>query len=209
MPFASYTSISDVAHAYQITVRLEDFIVPLERPVSEYLRSELAFAQAYVGFADGSEFAVCENLIYPVLKEVWKSYTDHLILWSHIPLNYDEDLSGTPDYVLCRRSPLGPWVLDNQPCLLVMEAKKDDFARGWGQCLAAMLAAQKRNAWSEQTLFGITTNGHVWEFGKLHAATFTQDLRRFPLHELDELCAAVNYLFEQCRQQVVGLVGST
>ena len=110
--------------------------------------------------------AACEALIYPLLRETWKSYRETLTLWSHQPLSYDEELSGAPDYMLPRRSPLGPLIPD-QPYLLVVEAKKDDFTRGWGQCLAAMLAAQKVNNLKEQTEYGITTNGRVWECGRL------------------------------------------
>src|SRR5207249_6154452 len=135
--------------------------------------------------------AVCENLIYPILREVWKSsYLDDLQIWSHLPLYYDEDLSGTPDYIVARQSPLGHVVME-EPYLLVVEAKKDDFERGWGQCLAALLAAQRINKTPRQTLYGIATNGRSWEFGNLQDQQFTQDLRAYGLADLDQLCAAV------------------
>jgi hypothetical protein len=35
------------------------------------------------GVVNNSEAAICENLIYPVLKEVWKVYRRKFILWSH------------------------------------------------------------------------------------------------------------------------------
>lgn len=202
MPFASYAAIGDVIKAHHVVYREVDFVEPLALTPSESLRTELAFAHAHVSL-DSSEFAVCENLIYPILREVWKYYTDDLALWSHMPVYYNPDLSGTPDYVLARRSPLGKVVFD-KPYLLVVEAKKDDPSRGWGQCLATMLAAQKLNELPEQTLYGITTNGRSWEFGKLQATTFTRDHRLYLLQDLDHLCGAVRYVFEQCRQQLVG-----
>src|SRR2546426_616143 len=82
-------------------------------------------------------------------------------------------------------------------CLPVVEAKKDDFTRGWGQCLAAMLAAQKLNDLPEQTICGITTNGQVWQFGQLHADVFTQDPRSFTLEDVDSLGAALHFVFAQ------------
>jgi hypothetical protein len=202
MPFASYGAVGEVARAYQITLRQDDFVMPVDRSVSEYFRSELAFTQSHVA-VDSSEFAACENLIYPVLKEVWKSFTDDFVLWSHLPLDYDADVCETPDYFLARRSPLGLWVMD-KPYLVVVEAKRDDFTRGWAQCLAALLAAQRLNDLPDQTLYGITTTGQVWQFGKLNAATFTRNSRLFILSDLDELCGAVHYAFEQCRQQLAG-----
>ncbi len=202
MPFASYTSIGDVARTYQITLRQADFVAPFSVSVPEYLRADLAFAQDHVAL-DNSEFAICENFIYPILKDVWKSFADDLVLWSHMPLSYDSDLSGTPDYFVARRSPLGSPVLD-KPYLVVVEAKKDDFARGWAQCLAALLAAQKLNDLPEQTLYGITSTGRVWEFGKLQAATLTRNKHLYALQDLDQVCGAVHYVFDQCRQQIVG-----
>jgi hypothetical protein len=202
MPFASYTSIEDVAQAHQITLRQEDFVVPLQRPVSEVLRGELAFTRAHVAF-DISEAAICESLIVPVLKEVWKDYTDDLMFWSHIRLDYDPDSSETPDYLIARMSPLGRWVVD-KPYLLIVEAEKEDSIRGWGQCLAAMLAAQKLNQFPEQTVYGITSTGRFWEFGKLEGTVCTRNQRPYILEDLEQLCAALHYVFDQCRQQLVG-----
>jgi hypothetical protein len=205
MPFASYSSRSDVARAYRITLVRDTFVEPLPMAVPDVLRAEIAFAQRQVGF-DSSEFAACENLIYPILKEVWRAaYLNDLQIWSHIPLNFDADLSGIPDYFVARRSPLGVVVVE-EPYLLVVEGKKDDFERGWGQCLAAMLAAQKLNGQPNQVLYGIVTNGVVWECGKLRGTHFVQDLQQFTLSDLDRLCAAVNYLFAQCREQLARLL---
>ncbi len=200
MPFANYASSADVARAYQIFLREKKFVTPLERPVSDALRGDLAFVEEH-GPPPNSEAAICENLISPVLKEVWKSYVDDLSFWSHEPLHYDADLTGIPDYFVARRSPLGRGVAE-PPYLMVFEAERDDFIRGWGQCLAALLAAQRLNNLPELTLYGITTNGKSWEFGKLAAATFTQDPLPFSLRNLEELCGALHFVFEQCRVQV-------
>jgi hypothetical protein len=202
MPFASYATLGEVAQAYQVTCLQSEFVAPLPLPLPEHFRAEMAFVQRRVAF-DSSEFAICENLVYPILKEVWKAYVDEFDLWSHVPLSYNADLCGTPDYFLARKSPWGNVVVD-KPYLVVVEAKRDDFARGWAQCLAAMLAAQKLNDLPEQILYGVATNGRVWEFGKLRQTTFTRDSRSFTLRDLDEVCGAVRYLFEQCRRQLAG-----
>jgi hypothetical protein len=76
---------------------------------------------------------------------------------------------------------------------------------GWGQCLAALLAAQKLNNISELTLYGIATNGRSWKFGKLEGSTFTRDTRSFTLMHREELCGAIHFVFEQCQAQVLAL----
>ncbi len=196
MPFANYRSVADVARQYQIHVRRGNFVMPLPASLSDHFRAELEFTLREVPF-DGSEAAACETLIYPFLREVWRAYLEVLTLWSHQPLTYDADLSGVPDYLAARRSPLGPFIFD-QPCLLVVEAKKDDFTHGWGQCLAAMLAAQKLNDSPGHSVHGITTNGQVWQFGRLDDDVFTQDPRSFTLEDVDHLGAALRFVFARC-----------
>lgn len=203
MPFTDYATLGDVARAYRITLRDEKFMALLERPISTILREDLAFAENHAAYAN-SEASVCENLIYPILKEVWKSYLQDLMLWGHEPLRYDDDLSGIPDYFLSRRSPLGRWGVE-PPYVVVIEAKRDDFERGWSQCLAALLAAQKLNDLPELALYGITTNGRTWEFGKLEGATFTKDPQAFVWSRPEDLCAALHFVFERCQAQVLRL----
>lgn len=202
MPFGSYKSISDVANAFRITYAEAAWGDPLPHPAGEPFRSELAFVLKEVDFSN-SEFSVCENLIYPVLKEVWKPYTGSLMLWGHQPLVYDEDLSGVPDYLVAKRSPLGKVVRGSPHMLLVVEAKKDNFEEGWGQCLAALVAAQKLNQPGDQVVYGVVSNGRVWELGQLHAALFSREVRLFTLQDLDGLFAALNYLFARCKEQVL------
>jgi hypothetical protein len=141
-------------------------------------------------------------LIYPLLREVWKPFHEALTLWSHESIAYDDDLCGVPDYIVARRSPLGPVIFD-LPIVLVIEAKKDDFTHGWGQCLAALLAAQKLNDAPDQTFYGITTNGRGWEFGQLHGDRFTQDPRPYSVQDLDVLAAAIHFVMIKCREQLV------
>jgi hypothetical protein len=203
MPFTDYATIGDVAVAYQITLHGEKFVMLRELPISDRLREDLDFVENHVAYSR-SETALRENLIYPILKEVWKSYLQDLMLWSQEPLRYDANLAGVPDYMVGPLSPLGPWVVQ-PPYIIVIEAKRDDFERGWAQCLAALLAAQKLNNLPELTLYGITTNGRSWEFGKLKDTTFTKDAQVFVWSRPEELCAALHFVFEQCRSQVLRL----
>ena len=149
------------------------------------------------GVVDNSEFAICENLIYPVLKEVWKRYYSGFVLWSHQSLTYDQYLSGFPEYILAKRSSLGKVVFE-QPYFLLVEAKQDNFENGWAQCLAEMMAAQRLNEKSEQEVFGIVSNGGVWQFGKLKSKSFTKNKQSYLIDDLNRLFATINYVFQQC-----------
>ena len=174
--------------------------------VSDYFRSDLRLMMEE-GVVDNSEYAICENLIYPILKEVWKQYRQHFILWSHEFLNADTKLSGFPEYILARRSPLGKVVFD-QPYFLLVEAKQDNFEGAWAQCLSEMVAAQRLNGSPDTTIFGITSNGSLWQFGQLKGTTFTNNRTFYTIQELDQLFTAISYVFQQCESQLQALIAA-
>ncbi|MBD2196180.1 MULTISPECIES: hypothetical protein [Calothrix] len=201
MPFSNYKSISTVAKEFQIKYVRDNFIIEMNFAISETFRQELDLI-FNEGVFDNSEIAICENIIYPVLKEVWKAYRSKFLLWSHQTLIYDDKLSGIPDYILAKRSPLGTVVFD-KPYFVLVEAKKEsDFTEGWGQCLAEMLAVQRINNEPKNTVFGIVSNGAVWQFGKLNLDIFTQNKTFYTIQDMERLFAAVNYVFQQCELQL-------
>ena len=201
MPFSSYKSIGVVAKTFQIKYIRDNFITEIEFDVSDSFRNELDLI-LNEGVFDNSDIAICETIIYPILKEVWKAYRRNFLLWSHQALTYDENLSGTPDYIVAKRSPLGTVVFD-KPYFVVVEAKKEsDFTEGWGQCLAEMVAVQKINNDPGQRIFGVVSNGAIWQFGQLISDEFTQNKRFYTIQDLDRLFAAVNYVFQQCELQL-------
>ncbi|MFQ4145823.1 hypothetical protein [Chlorogloeopsis sp. ULAP02] len=204
MAFSGYKTIGEVLKAFQVTYKEANFVVEIPFDISNYFREDLETVMRE-GVVDNSEFAICENLIYPVLKEVWKRYSSKFILWSHQSLNYYEKLSGFPEYILAKRSPLGKVVFDKSYFILV-EAKQDNFEAGWAQCLAEMIAAERLNNELQITIYGIVSNGGLWQFGKLEGNSFTRNIAPYTIYELEKLFAAVNYVFQQCESQLNNLV---
>ncbi|NMG18016.1 hypothetical protein [Brasilonema bromeliae] len=206
MAFSSYKTIGEVLKAFQVIYTEANFVGEVEFKIPDYFREDLE-TMMRDGVVDSSEFAICENLIYPVLKEIWKCYRSKFILWSHHSLNYDEKLSGFPEYILAKRSPLGKVVFD-KPYFILVEAKQDNFEAGWAQCLAEMIAAQRLNDEFQITIFGIVSNGDRWQFGKLEAEVFTRNITFYTIQEIDKLFAVVNYVFQQCELQLNNLVAA-
>jgi hypothetical protein len=65
-----------------------------------------------------------------------------------------------------------------------------------------MIAAQRLNENPQMIVFGIVSNGAIWQFGKLKADTFTRNITLYSIQELDKFFAAVNYIFQQCEVQL-------
>lgn len=200
MAFTSYKSIADVLGSFPLNYQEQDFIESVAFNCDEYFVSRLNTV-VQEGIVFNSEYAICENIISPILTEVWRSYISDFLIWSHQPLNYDDNLSGVPDYVVARRSLRGKVILE-KPYVIVVEAKKDNFEEGWGQCLAEMLAAQKINGDSLKRLFGMVSNGKLWEFGVLQKNMFTKNRKYYVLKDLRELMGAVNFLFAESAKQL-------
>lgn len=198
MPFGGFSSLGEVALTYQITLRPQEFIQLVPITVDEYFRRRLEFHRLNAP-VNVSEQAISEFLIAPVLQEIWHAYSDALMIWSHVQFGQSMPLKGYPDYFFSRRSPLGR-VMD-QPYVLFVEAKSDDFDAGWAQCLAAMLAAQQLNKRPDQVIYGGASSGEMWVFGRLEGKTLFQDPRSFTLTRLEELFAALNYVLQQAKAE--------
>jgi hypothetical protein len=187
MSFNSYKNISDVIQAFPVHYQEIDFIQELPFLIDNSFRQRLELILRE-GVVFNSEYAICENIISPILIEVWQSYKEQLLVWSHQPLNYDEQLSGIPDYMVAKRSAKGK---------IMFEAKKDNFEEVWGQCLAELITAQKLNQNIQTEIFGIVSNGTFWEFGRLLENSFEKNIKLYTISKLEELFAAVNYVFQK------------
>ena len=199
MAFSDFKTISEVQEKFRITYTEDDFVeAEPSSPSAEFLQDfEFTRERIHV-FA--SEAARCETIIFPVLKESYKAYADQYALWIKQSIAYDDILNGTPDYFVSTRSELGKTVV-GCPLILLVEAKKNDFEQGWGQCLAELVAAQKINAQKMNgsptfPVYGIVTDGTWWQFGRLIDDTFTQNRTDFALANLPTLFGAVDSVFK-------------
>lgn len=200
MSFNKYKSIADVLQEFPVIYQEDNFIQELLNDIDPYFQDRLNFLLKE-GVIFNSEYAICENIIYPVLVEIWRKYSEKFLIWSHQPLNYDQNLSGIPNYIIARRSPQGKVILD-KPYLILVEAKKDNFEEGWGQCLAELIASQKINGNTDNRLFGIVSNGKLWEFGQLEGTIFTKNIRYYVLENLENLMGAINFIFAESAAQI-------
>lgn len=191
MSFSNHKDIGEVLQEFQVTYIEAHFMEETEFNVPDHFRKDLQFMMREA-VVDNLEFAICENLIYPILKQVWKIYYSKFVLWSHKSLTYNLNLSDFPEYILAKRSPLGKFVF-GKPYFLLVEAKQDKFDEGWAQCLTEMVAAQKLNDELKVTIFGIVSNGKGWEFGKLDSRSCFYRIALYVWGKID--CSRSNSLF--------------
>ncbi len=199
MAFSDFKTISDVQKKYRIKYSEENFIVSQELLPSDSFIKDFEFNKENIDLF-ASEASRSEIIISPLLREVYKKYYQKYSFWIRKSISYDEILSGTPDYLFSQRSELGKTVLE-KPIVIVVEAKKNDFEQAWGQCLAELLASQKINDNFPRAVYGIVTDGNLWQFGKLVADTFIKDSGNFTIDNLPRVYGALENLVQLVEQE--------
>ena len=198
MAFSDFKTISEVQEKFGIRYTSNDLFGVEAKDPSEQFLEELEFSRIHIDVFS-SDGARREVIIFPILKEVYKDYAENYGLWVKKSIIYDETLSGTPDYLIATRSELGITVV-GMPLIMMVEAKKNDFEQGWGQCLAEMIAAQKMNDDLDFPVYGIVTDGILWQFGRLIGDVFTRNRTNFSLDNLPTLFGAVDSVFKAVQQ---------
>lgn len=199
MAFSDFKTISEVLEKFRIVYTEKDFF-NVEEPLnpSEQFLQDFAFCREHIDvFA--SEAARCEVIIFPILKEIYKRYADNYALWIQKPIVYDEILSGTPDYLISTKSELGRPVVGT-PLIMLVEAKKNDFEQGWGQCLAELVAAQKINDAPDFPVYGVVSDGISWQFGCLVRDVFTQNRTNYGVDNLPRLFGSIDSVFRAAKE---------
>jgi len=53
------------------------------------------------------------------------------------------------------------------------------------------------------TIYGLVTDGELWQFGKLEGMQFTQNLASYTLANLAQIYDSVNWLYENASHQIL------
>lgn len=135
-----------------------------------------------------SETAKREVMIAPVLHTVIQRVNAALHI--EYPVEVDEKLSGTIDYFF-----------RSSEELIVVEAKKGDFERGFNQLAAEMIAMDKYEEQTElENVYGAITIGEVWRFAVLERKRkrLIKDVHtfRFP-EDLSDIFSFLTGILEQ------------
>lgn len=135
--------------------------------------------------AAGTEKARSEWLIAPVLADAWGRYRGQIGVYSGA--DPKAELSGFVDFLVCR-APQQPD--PTPPAVVVIEAKNENLATGLGQCVAAMVGAERWNRAAgtpAEAVYGCVTSGTVWKFLTLVGSTVTLDLTEYTIRDADKL----------------------
>jgi hypothetical protein len=186
----------DVVTQFGLTESSADLFpgVP-EFPASAALRTFLGTNLTLANLIN-TEKARSELLVAPVLSELWSRANGRINLFSGVEFVADAaaQLTGFIDFLIG----LGPQLPRvSAPVVVVFEAKRDNIADGYGQCIAAMVGAQRFNQRagnSVETIYGGITTGINWKFLRLEGTRLTFDLSEYTIHQPDRLLGLLAHM---------------
>jgi hypothetical protein len=198
MFYGTFKTLEEVATKFEIETKNENFIQEVSLEIPElflnFIQRNLENKRNYV-----SENSICETIISPVLQLVLEKY--NLPLWSHIrfDVSIEEGLTGIPDFLVAPVSKTG--LSFTNPIVCIAEVKKENFDEGWTQALCEMIASQRFNNNEQKPIYGITTSGEFWKFGKLIEKQLLIDAKAYSASmDLQRLLNALNWFFGEAKK---------
>lgn len=143
-----------------------------------------------------TEKARSEFLIAPILAELWLLNEQRIGILSGVEFDVDAvlGLNGFCDYIITRSPEL---IFVRAPILMMVEAKNEDMKKGYAQCIAEMIAAQRFNAQEgnpTEKMHGVVTIGEKWKFMELEGATVRIDSQDYYIEHLDKILGILLHL---------------
>jgi len=143
-----------------------------------------------------TEKARSEFIIAPVLAELWLLADQQISLFSGAEFTVDTEsgLAGICDYIITRSRER---LFISAPVILVVEAKNEDMRRGYAQCIAEMVAAQRFNESDgipSGKMYGAVTIGNLWKFLELDGATVRIDQAEYGTKDFGKILGILLYM---------------
>ena len=201
MKYSEFESIEHVAQHYPLRSIKQRFLPDYVIDVPDWFQERLNFALEKQGDVE-SELYFREYIISRFIEEAWILHPN-LKLWVNRKLEYKDELTGEPDYFLASLIKKASHDPVGRPLLAVSEAKRENFTKGWGQCLAAMIACQKLNDDENITIYGIVCTGDTWQFGKLEQELLTRHPLSYSVSQPERIFGMLDYVFGECEKLAV------
>ena len=195
MAFSSFT-YPDVIPHFGLTEGSQDLFAGVpDRAASAALRF---FMDTNLTLANliNTEKARSELLVAPVLSELFRQSFGAINLFSGMEFNADPEaqLTGFVDFMIG----LGPQLPRiSTPVVMIFEAKRDNIADGYGQCIAAMVGAERYNRRlgnPMETIYGAVTTGINWKLLRLRDSKLTFDLSEYFIQQPDRILGLLAHM---------------
>ena len=196
----SDSSLSRVQENFGLTIHEVNNLFAKIKPIeaSDYLQVTLA-ETVPLALAINTEKARSELMITPLLLEIRRKLNNQISLFSGTEFTVDAELglNGYCDFIISQST---EQLFIKSPVAIIIEAKNENIKAGFGQCIAAMVAAQlfNRNQGKPiQVIYGAVTTGDIWRFLQLREKELELDLSNFYLDQTEKILGILYQMFQQ------------
>lgn len=193
-------SLSRVQENFGLTIHEVNNLFAKIKPIeaSDYLQVTLA-ETVPLALAINTEKARSELMITPLLLEIRRKLNNQISLFSGTEFTVDAELglNGYCDFIISQST---EQLFIKSPVAIIIEAKNENIKAGFGQCIAAMVAAQlfNRNQGKPiQVIYGAVTTGDIWRFLQLREKELELDLSNFYLDQTEKILGILYQMFQQ------------
>ncbi|CAK0772211.1 conserved hypothetical protein [Gammaproteobacteria bacterium] len=182
MSYADFT-LETVKTKLGITHTREPLSLPYENRVMPNPERSIILEDLILATSINTEKARSELIVMPILKKVAKDTHTSLFSGNRFDVDQSRDLSGFIDFLISKNS---DQMVIERPILILIEAKNQDIASGYGQCIAEMVAAQIKNQ-NNDTVHGCVTTGEIWVFLELRDCHVRIDACSYYIKDIDSI----------------------
>jgi hypothetical protein len=187
-------NLHQVLEQFDLALEMDRDLFPAieDVPVSEYLQTTLSRNLA-LALSISTEKARSEMIIAPLLIELRELCHRQISLFSGVEFVVDasEGLSGYCDFILAASQNA---LIVEAPVFMLVEAKNEDLKKGYGQCIAEMVAAQRFNATTKRQnakIYGAVTIGSIWRFLCLTDKAIAIDNKEYYIDDTGHILAVL------------------
>jgi len=207
MAFSEYYgyTIQQLREAFHVEIRHDNLfatLTPSERTYPDLQRRVNQSVLRIKSVTADNEATRKGLLVTPVVSEASFLYDLGIFLEKdlHVPKDKTPDLphqlNGKCDYALSMD------MFDFMyPVIAVLEAKPSELSKGIGQCLSELVATLTLFE-QQQYVYGVITDGEVWEFMRLDDTILTLDHRNYHVSQVSDIIERIGYIVEHFRAKL-------
>jgi hypothetical protein len=202
MAFSEYYgyTINQLREVFNVVVKHDDLFATLKHSEKKYadLQSRLNNSILRIKSVTADNEATRKGLLVtPVVSEACFIYDLGIFIEKELSVPKDKtpelphQLNGNCDYAISMD------IFDfTCPVISVIEAKPSELSKGIGQCLSELIATLKIFP-DQNKVYGIITDGEIWEFMLLKENTLTLDDKNYHVSHVTDIIDRIEHIVEQ------------
>jgi hypothetical protein len=197
MPYSDFKALDQVHKTLGIKIRSESSLYRQIAPVklSQWFIDTIKMSYTRA-VQINTEYARQSLIVNNVLIELSQHINISFFLQNVFNVDPEKGLTGNPDAIISKNE---NQLYIQSPVVVLVEAKKSDLGSGYAQCIAEMEAARifnEQNGNQISPVYGVVTDGVLWQFLSLENSIATIDSFPYPFDDGSKIVGILKFFVE-------------